>query len=208
MLEISVSGAANVAQSYLVSSSFSSGRQERIVLRPPVSSGTLTVTVMARSAAGTALGYGQTDVTLKSSGAASATVTLTGNIPQSDGGAPPDLSGGATPTLGLVAGRVGGMGFADGAGAVARFNNPRGAVIIGGNLYVADMNNNVVRQVVLATGVVSTIAGAPLQRGSSDGTGAAARFNRPTSVATDGTDLYVTDMRNDTIRKVALPRAP
>jgi sugar lactone lactonase YvrE len=206
-LEISVSGAATVSQSYLVSSSFASGRQERIVLRPPVSSGTLTIAVMARSAAGAALGYGQTDVALKSSGSVSATVTLTGNVPPSDGGAPSDMSTGGGPSLNLIAGHIGGMGFADGMGTAARFNHPRGAVIIGGNLYVADMNNSVIRQIVLATGAVTTIAGSPLVRGSADGTGSAAHFDHPTSLATDGTNLYVTDMRNDTIRKVALPSA-
>jgi len=206
-LDISVSGASTTSQSYLVSSSFASGRQERIVLRPPVSSGTLTIAVMARSAGGAPLGYGQTDVALKSSGSASATVTLTGDIPASDGGGmPPDMSA-SGPSLRLIAGHIGGMGFADGMGTAARFNHPRGAVIVGANLYVADMNNSVIRQIALATGAVTTLAGSPLARGSADGTGPAARFDHPTALATDGTNLYVTDMRNDTIRKIALPSA-
>ncbi len=211
VLEISVSGAATISEPYLVSQSFSTGRQERMVVRPPVSSGTLTIAIVARAAGGAALAFGQTDVTLRSSGAASATVTLTASVPGSDAGVPTDGGGGGSgggggggPSLQLVAGHTGGMGFADGTAAVARFFNPRGVVIVGNNLYVADMNNQVIRQVALSSGAVTTLAGAPLQAGSTDGIGAAARFNRPQSLASDGTNLYVSDMRNDTIRKVVI----
>jgi hypothetical protein len=50
---------------------------------------------------------------------------------------------------------------------------------------------------------VTTLAGTAGMLGSEDGTGAAARFNFPTSVAVDGTgNLYVGDSGNHTVRKI------
>ncbi|HEX9105186.1 MAG TPA: hypothetical protein VF997_23405, partial [Polyangia bacterium] len=205
ILEIGVSGAASTHQSYLVSQPFSSGRQERLTVRSSVSSGTLDITVLARAADGTPLAYGETMVTLKSD-PVSAQVVLTGDIPQLGG----DMGGGSDlgvtgPTIALVAGQLGGEGNADGVGSAARFNNPRGLAYDSGNLYVTDQANHSIRKIVVATGTVSTLAGAPLTRGSSDGTGAAARFNNPFGLATDGAgNLYVSDMNNQTIRKIVL----
>ncbi len=54
------------------------------------------------------------------------------------------------------------------------------------------------------TGAVTTFAGTALVSGSSDGTGAAATFKEPMSVTTDGTNLYVADTYNDTIRKIVI----
>jgi sugar lactone lactonase YvrE len=49
----------------------------------------------------------------------------------------------------------------------------------------------------------TTLAGEPLSAGSSDGSGAAARFYHPCGVATDGAgDLYVADTDNHIIRKI------
>ncbi len=71
-----------------------------------------------------------------------------------------------------------------------------------GTIYVADTSNNTVRKIT-PEGVVSTMAGLVGVLGSADGTGTAARFNQPWSVAV-GTadDLYVTDNGNETIRRV------
>ena len=95
--------------------------------------------------------------------------------------------------------------LADGTGAAARFNNSAGIASDGaGNLYVADTANSAIRKVVIATGAVTTIAGAGWS-GSADGTGAAARFNNPEGVASDRAgNLYVADTGNNTIRQVAL----
>src|SRR5882672_9232052 len=47
------------------------------------------------------------------------------------------------------------------------------------------------------------LAGSLGGRGNADGTGGAAAFDLPTSVAVDGTGtVYVADARNDTIRKI------
>src|SRR5205807_6164625 len=71
-----------------------------------------------------------------------------------------------------------------------------------GNVYVADSGNNTIRKITPG-GVVTTLAGTPGVTGSTDGTGAAASFNFPSDVATDGAgNVYVADYNNNTIRKI------
>ncbi len=98
-------------------------------------------------------------------------------------------------------------GDTDATGNAARFNNPFGITTDGTNLYVADMNNNKIRKIVIATGAVTTLAG-PAQgtttSGDTDNTGNAARFSAPAALATDGTNLYVADYSNNKIRKVVI----
>ena len=92
-------------------------------------------------------------------------------------------------------------GSADGDGAAASFNFPIGvAVNTAGDIFVADTNNDTIRKVTPA-GVVTTLAGTAGQRGSADGTGAAARFYGPAGVAVDGAgNVFVADGGN--IRKI------
>ena len=71
-----------------------------------------------------------------------------------------------------------------------------------GNVYVADLLDYTVRKITPA-GVVTTLAGLSGVKGSTDGTGAAARFFYPSGVATDGGgNVYVADSGNDTVRKI------
>ena len=102
------------------------------------------------------------------------------------------------------AGQAGTQGSADGTGTAARFNIPQGIAVDGaGTLYIADTGNSTIRAIT-AAGVVTTLAGSAGQTGSTDGTGALARFNNPTGVALDaGGNLYVADLGNHTIRKIA-----
>jgi streptogramin lyase len=75
-----------------------------------------------------------------------------------------------------------------------------------GHVFVADDLNETVRQIDLATGVVSTIAGQPVVPGSSDGVGGAAHFHYPFGVAADcAGDVFVADSYNDAIRRVNVP---
>jgi hypothetical protein len=116
-----------------------------------------------------------------------------------------DGGGSAGPaSLALFAGDPGQTaGAADGTGSEARFNLPNSvATDSAGNVYVADRFNHTIRKITPA-GVVSTLAGTVGMVGSTDGTGAAASFNNPAGVATDGAgNVYVADTNNCTIRKI------
>lgn len=103
-----------------------------------------------------------------------------------------------------IAGLAGTPGTADGTGAAARFRDPRGAVVeAGGSILVADYGNHSIRR-VSPGGVVTTFAGLSGTFGSTDGTGTAARFSRPVSVAMDGAgNAYVADNVNATVRRIS-----
>ncbi len=101
-----------------------------------------------------------------------------------------------------LAGSISSGGSADGVGIAARFSMPRALAMDETALYVADTNNNTIRRVTIADGRVTTLAGTPGERGAADGIGAAARFNNPEGIVTDGTSLFVADSFNHTIRKV------
>jgi sugar lactone lactonase YvrE len=98
---------------------------------------------------------------------------------------------------------AGTAGNADGTGTAAGFYEPEGlALDSGGNVYVADKDNDTIR-VVTTAGAVTTLAGLAESFGSTDATGSDARFHGPTGVAVgSGGDVYVADSLNNTIRKV------
>jgi hypothetical protein len=87
-------------------------------------------------------------------------------------------------------------------GTSASFYHPHfDSVDSAGNLYVADMNNYIIRRVT-PDGVVTTLGGLAGANGAVDGTGRNARFSYVSVVAVDSLgDLYVTDSMNRTIRK-------
>lgn len=116
------------------------------------------------------------------------------------------LASDGTPTLTLLAG--GSSGFADGAGASARFNRPTGiAVASDGTIYVADAENHRLRKLVVdAAGqvTVSTIAGTGA-KGKSGATVETVLFDRPTGLAIDAAGrLVVTDYWNHRILALSL----
>jgi DNA-binding beta-propeller fold protein YncE len=112
----------------------------------------------------------------------------------------------ATGAVTTLAGLAGEYGSDDGVGSAARFSYPIGIAVdaAGTTLYVADLENDTIRRIDVATGTVSTLAGLAGVPGSDDGTGTAARFNWPFGVATDaaGTTVFVADYNNHTIRRV------
>lgn len=93
----------------------------------------------------------------------------------------------------------------DGGPAVnALLDTPTGvAVDASGNLYIADTNNQRVREV--SGGTIQTIAGTGAAGFSGDGGAAtAAQLDRPTALAVDGQgNLYIADTGNQRIRKIA-----
>jgi len=108
---------------------------------------------------------------------------------------------GATTTL---AGSPVSHGSADGSASGANFSSPIGiARDAGGTFYVADAMNHTIRKVT-SGGLVSTFAGSAGVAGSTDGPGAAARFNFPTGLTVDGSgSVYVADTTNNLLRQIS-----
>jgi sugar lactone lactonase YvrE len=74
-----------------------------------------------------------------------------------------------------------------------------------GNLLVADSANNTIRKVVIATGAVTTLAGAATQAGGPvDGTGALARIFDPCGLASDGAGNLFVASGGSTLSKVVI----
>ena len=111
------------------------------------------------------------------------------------------ISTGAVTTL---AGSPGSSGSTNGTGTSAKFNHPDHLTTDGTNLYVTDANNHTIRKIVISTGFVTTLAGSAGSTGSTNGTGTTARFHYPRGIVTDGTNLYVSDHNNHTIRKIVI----
>jgi serine/threonine-protein kinase len=104
-------------------------------------------------------------------------------------------------TVSTLAGS-GSEGFADGAGAATQFSYLRGVAVDGeGSIIIADWGNKRVRKIT-PDGTVSTLAGSG-SRGSADGAGAAAQFNRPYAFAVDGEgSIILAEYNNERLRKI------
>ncbi len=93
-----------------------------------------------------------------------------------------------------------------GSATAAALYSPYGVVVdANGDIYIADTNNNVIRKVSAATGVITTVAGTGTADYTGDGGLATdATLNYPFGVAVDGNgNLYIADIGNSAIRKVA-----
>ncbi|WP_316814168.1 phosphodiester glycosidase family protein [Pedobacter heparinus] len=102
------------------------------------------------------------------------------------------------------AGTLGSSGFVNGTSLASKFNNPEGVVFdSGGNMFVCDRDNNVIRKMTTA-GTVSVFAGSSTGLpGFVNGTGTAAKFDSPIKLTIDASNnLYVCDRDNGAIRKI------
>ena len=93
--------------------------------------------------------------------------------------------------------------FADGTGAFATFNYPKGVAVDGsGSVYVGYEENNRIRKIT-SRGVVTTLAGTDSSIQFTNGAGNVATFNRPLGVAVDASgNVFVADRLNHRIRKI------
>ncbi|MPR36848.1 hypothetical protein [Salmonirosea aquatica] len=112
------------------------------------------------------------------------------------------LSGGPDPDGGYS------FGYRDGPLAKAKFNSPWSiGMDKAGMLYIGDGLNHCIRKVDLSTGMVSTLAGKPLENTSNcklvDGTGSAAEFCSLEDLTFDDSgNLYVPDWGTHSVRRV------
>jgi sugar lactone lactonase YvrE len=107
-----------------------------------------------------------------------------------------------------LAGAVGTGALTNATGTAANFNIPSGIAIDGsGNLFIADYNNNAIREVTPAGVVTTPYGSASGTAGANNGTGNAALFTTPNGIAFDGSNgqsiLYVADTGNNLIRKIS-----
>ena len=135
---------------------------------------------------------------------AAGAVLILGIAPEA--GAQAILSVKPTAKASTVAG-TGSTGYAgnNGAATSATFAAPSAVAYDSkGDLFIADTNNNVIRE-VSASGVVTTVAGDGVQGFSGDGGPAtSAELNTPTGIAIGPNGgLYIADSQNNRIRKVS-----
>jgi hypothetical protein len=93
----------------------------------------------------------------------------------------------------------------NGPATSAQMNAPQSiAIDIHDNLYIGDWANNVIRKVVLSTGIITTIAGTGVAGYSGDnGLATSAQLNLCSSIGFDPAgNVYITDFGNNVIRKV------
>jgi|GEM_PF-5681880 len=91
------------------------------------------------------------------------------------------------------------------AAALAAVNLPMDVAFDGGgNLYIADTDNNRVRRVDAVTGIITTVAGDGQQGYAGDGGAAVnAQLSLPAGIAVDATgNIFIADTGNNVVRKV------
>ena len=106
---------------------------------------------------------------------------------------------GGTQSVTTIAG-TGAGGFADGPGVSATLSGIYGMTTDGSNLYIADSTNHRIRKIVLATSIVSTLAGSTT--GDVEATGIAAQFAGPRGPVSDGVSLFIAEIGNNKIKRI------
>jgi trimeric autotransporter adhesin len=177
--------------------------QGNSVIREVSASGTIT-TVVGNNAVGySGDGGSATNATLYAP--AGVAVDSSGNIYIADTGNNRVRMVNATGIITTIVGN-GTAGYSGDSGPAtsATLNKPSAlAEGSGGNLYVADTGNNVIRE-VNATGTITTVAGNGTAGYSGDGGPAvSATLNSPYGLAIDGSgNLYIADSNNNVVRLV------
>eukprot|EP01006_Ploeotia_vitrea_P014732 TRINITY_DN40222_c0_g1_i2.p1 TRINITY_DN40222_c0_g1~~TRINITY_DN40222_c0_g1_i2.p1 ORF type:complete len:550 (-),score=25.53 TRINITY_DN40222_c0_g1_i2:143-1630(-) len=91
-----------------------------------------------------------------------------------------------------------------GAANAAQLKSPAGVAIAHGTMYIADMDNHVIRAVTISTGIITTIAGIGGQAGYSGdgGLATAAKLSSPCDLVVHEQRLYISDRGNHCIRVI------
>lgn len=85
----------------------------------------------------------------------------------------------------------------------AQLDGPNSIAVSGSNLYIAEIDNNVVRRVD-ANGTISLVAGDTIDGDGNDGAAASgAQLSFPEGVAARGSDIYISDSGNYRCRRIA-----
>jgi serine/threonine protein kinase, bacterial len=110
----------------------------------------------------------------------------------------------ATGQSSTLAGNGGGGNINGVTGATSEISQPVGiAVDSAGNVYVAQNNSNLIREINGATGATTTLAGDGTAGYLDGSTGALSQFSNPQDVAVDAAgNVYVADADNNRIRKI------
>src|SRR5437016_10369265 len=98
-----------------------------------------------------------------------------------------------------------GYGGDGGAATSATLSSPYGIFVdASGNLFIADSGNNVIREVVAATGIIQTVAGnGTLSYGGDGGAATSATLSNPYGIFVDASgNLFIADSGNNLIREV------
>lgn len=103
-----------------------------------------------------------------------------------------------------VAGTTAGFSGDDGPAIAAQLNQPSGVGVDGlGNIYIADQANHRLRKVIVATGIITTVAGTTWGFSGDNGPAIAAQLDSPVDVAADNAgNIYIADYNNHRIRKI------
>ncbi len=76
--------------------------------------------------------------------------------------------------------------------------SPKGMAVLGNDIYMIDASR--ILKMTIGLWAISVFAGG--SAGFTDGTGAAAKFNNPEGITTDGSNLYISDSSNHAIRQI------
>jgi len=103
-----------------------------------------------------------------------------------------------------AAGTTAGFSGDNGPAIAAQLNQPSGVGIDSlGNIYVADQFNHRLRKVIVATGIITTVAGTTAGLSGDNGPATTAQLEGPVDVAVDSAgNIYIADFNNHRIRKI------
>ena len=111
--------------------------------------------------------------------------------------------GSITKTTTVAGTGVNGYSGDGGPATSAQLNNPYGVALdAAGNIYITDTNNQRVRMVSAATGIITTVAGTRLSGYTGDGGSAtSAELSFPRAVLVDASGkIYISDTQNNVVR--------